>query len=344
MSHRKLRLGVIGCGDIFREQHLPYYQQTELAEVLAVADVDPARAKKTAGELGAPFHSDNPNDIIKRDDLDAVDIATRPASHCELAVAAAGAGKHVLVEKPMCLDVAEADEMIAAAEKAKVKLQVAYVFRFHPAFRRVRQMLESGTIGDLVSLRLTSASRPASSDRSWRKRAAESGGMFLESTIHWLDVFLWWGGPVQTVAAVKKTRAPDAAGETVEGAVESEFGCVLQFEHGAIASLTQSWSSRLPAFEAGVVGTTGAVNVTRTDEGETAWATIGRKEKKPTIKTYADGPEPKGRCIEHFLKCILEDTEPPASGAAGRAGVELAQAAYVAAEQQKVVKLPLKTA
>jgi len=207
----------------------------------------------------------------------------------------------------------------------------------------VKEMLESGAMGDLISLRFTSASPGASPEHPWRFRAAESGGMLLENTINWLDVFLWWAGPVQTVAAVKKTVPTHRGYEPLEGAIESDIDCILQFESGAIASLTQSWSARLQAFDAGIIGTGGAINIARPAEGETTWTMIGRKEKKPTVKTYADGPEPKGRCIEHFLKCILDDSVPLTDAAVGRAGVELVQAAYVAAEQQKVVKLPLET-
>ncbi|MBM4048285.1 MAG: Gfo/Idh/MocA family oxidoreductase [Planctomycetes bacterium] len=338
MSKRRLRIGVIGCGGIFRGQHLPYYQKSDLAEVLAVADVDKARAKEVAEKLKAPFHSDNPNDILKRDDLDVVDISTHPENHCALTVAATAAGKHVLIEKPMCISVAEADDMIAAAEKAKVKLAVAYPLPFDPAFQRVKDLIDKKAIGDLVSLRFTSMSFFNAPQHPWLFRKEKSGGMFVENTIHWINAFLWWGGPVEEVSAFTKTVPCHAAYQPVDGAIESEIVAILRFQKGAIGAMTQSWSARLGSFEAGIVGSEGGINFTHTKFTIKA---KGSDKVEEIERSKTAGADAKARCLEHFLRCVLDDETPCTSGEVGRADVEVAEAAYIAAAEKRVVELPL---
>ncbi|MBM4040327.1 MAG: Gfo/Idh/MocA family oxidoreductase, partial [Planctomycetes bacterium] len=142
-----IRVGVVGCGGIFRGAHVPYLQwRTDRARVVAVADAKRENAQQEADRFGAVLCGDW-KALVKRGDVDAVIIATHPRPHCEIAVAAARAGKHILLEKPMCRTVAEADRMIAAAEKAGVTLQVAYIFRFWPSYLKLKELLGDGTLG-----------------------------------------------------------------------------------------------------------------------------------------------------------------------------------------------------
>lgn len=139
----KLRIGIIGAGGIFRSLHQPYYQMTHRAQIVAVSDVREEAARDVAAVFGAEAYTDY-RDLLARDDVDAVDICTHPKPHCEMTLAAARAGKHVLVEKPMCRTVAEADAMIAACKEAGVVLQVAYMLRFNPTHQKLIGLTQLG--------------------------------------------------------------------------------------------------------------------------------------------------------------------------------------------------------
>ena len=141
-----IRVGVIGSGGIFRGLHVPYFENTKLAQIVAVADINEEFAKEQAERFGAEAYT-NYEDVLARDDVDAVDVCTHPGPHRDITVAAAKAGKHVLLEKPMCRTVAEADEMIAAAKEADVRLQVAYMMRFNPCYEKLKELLDTGALG-----------------------------------------------------------------------------------------------------------------------------------------------------------------------------------------------------
>ena len=144
----KIRVGVIGSGGIFRNLHVPYYEMTDRAEIVAVADIKEESAAEVAKRFGADACTDY-RQILDRDDVDAVDVSTHPRPHRDITLAAAQAGKHILLEKPMCRTVAEADEMIAAADDAGMMLQVAYMQPFNPIQQKLKQLLEDGALGDL---------------------------------------------------------------------------------------------------------------------------------------------------------------------------------------------------
>src|SRR5262249_7476788 len=116
MPAEPLRIGIIGAGGIFRSLHQPYYQMTSRPRIVAAAEAREEAAREIAAVFGAEPYTDY-RELLARGDVDAVDICVHPRPHCEMTVAAAQAGKHILVEKPMCCTVAEARTMIAAAKE-----------------------------------------------------------------------------------------------------------------------------------------------------------------------------------------------------------------------------------
>ena len=129
----QIRVGIIGSGGIFRSLHVPYYEMTKRAKIVAVADIKESSAQEVANKFEADAYTDY-RQLLDRKDIDAVDVCVHPKPHRDIAVYAAQTGKHILMEKPMCRNVAEADEMITAADKAGVMLQVAYMMPFNPNF------------------------------------------------------------------------------------------------------------------------------------------------------------------------------------------------------------------
>jgi predicted dehydrogenase len=140
---KRLRVGVIGCGTVAQIMHLPYLRSLpDLYEIAAICDLSPSMLRHIGEQYGVPenqrhtdFHS------LVASDLDAV-LVLSPGSHASQCIAAAQAGKHVLVEKPLCFTLREADEIMAAVKQANVKLMVAYMKRYDPGYRYGQQTLK----------------------------------------------------------------------------------------------------------------------------------------------------------------------------------------------------------
>src|SRR5579862_3953932 len=138
VAGKRLRVGVIGCGLIAQVMHLHYLRElSDRFEIAAVCDISADVRDACAREYGVPAQFERWQDLVAHD-LDAVFVLTS-GSHAPAAVAAAKAGRHVLVEKPMCFSVAEGREMIAASKAAGKTLMVAYNKRYDPAYRRLQE-------------------------------------------------------------------------------------------------------------------------------------------------------------------------------------------------------------
>lgn len=337
---QKIRVGVIGSGGIFRNLHVPYYEMTDKAKIVAVADVKEESAAEVAGKFGADSYSDY-HRILDRDDIDAVDISTHPKPHREITVAAAQAGKHILLEKPMCRTVAEADEMIAAADDAGVMLQVAYMLPFNPVYQKMKQLLEDGTLGDLHMAYCNQVGW-FSPGHPWLFIKEESGGMLVEQAIHNFDVWLYLYGAAASVYAYTSHVALGGTYPDVEEAVENNAILLIKFADGGAGMFIKSWAAEVRHSGEGVVCSNGSASFS---QGGLTWKTRDMKEPEtfapsvPDDDTYRSvSPEArknrywsyasKGASIDHWLKCIAGEENPTTSGRVGRAGIQIAESAY----------------
>lgn len=330
-----IKVGVIGSGGIFRGSHAPYYEVSERAKIVAVADVNEDNAKAQAERFGAEAYTDY-RQVLAREDIDAVDVCTHPGPHCDIVVAAAQAGKHILVEKPMCRNIAEADEMIAAADAAKVMLQVAYVMRFDQSRMQLKQLLDDGTLGGMHLAYCNQVGWFNPDRHPWLFIKEESGGMLVEQAIHNLDAWLWLYGPVSSVYA--QTSHVPLGGTYPEPAkaVENNATIIFKFQSGGTGMLIKSWAAEIGHGGEGVVCANGSALLSSPG--------LRWKLRRQDEETYA--PEKrelssKGYSIEHWLKCIVGEEEPTTSGRVGRAGIELAQAAYWSSASGRPMSLPM---
>ena len=349
----KIRVGVIGSGGIFRGLHVPYYEMTDRAEIVAVADVKEESAAEVAKRFDADAYTDY-RKILDRKDVDAVDISTHPRPHRDVTVAAVQAGKHILLEKPMCRTVAEADEMIAAAADAGVMLQVAYMMPFHPVRQKLKQLLEDGTLGDLHMAYCNQVGwfRPG---HPWLFIREESGGMLVEQAIHNFDLFLFLYGPVESVYAFTSHVPLGGTYPEPAKAVENNAILNIKFKNGGAGMFIKSWAAEVGHSGEGVVCSKGSAAF----EGNgLRWKTHDMENPEtfsapvPDDETYRTVPAnaresrywsyaSKGTSIDHWLKCIAGEESPTTSGQVGRAGIEIAEAAYRSSESGAVVSLPL---
>jgi len=148
----ELRWGILSTADIARTKVIPGIRKAERCRITAIASRDVGRAREAAAEAGIPTAHGSYEALLADPEVDAVYIPLPNHLHAEWAIAAAGAGKHVLCEKPLAMTAADAERMIAAAETAGVRLMEAFMYRLHPSWVAVVELVRSGRIGRLVSV------------------------------------------------------------------------------------------------------------------------------------------------------------------------------------------------
>jgi predicted dehydrogenase len=183
-----LRIGFVGCGRATATLHLPALKRLDLVEAVAVADTDESRARAVAAAHGVPRVHGDAAALANDAEVDLVAVCTPPRGHAEAAHAALAAGRHVLVEKPLCLDLDEADALVsAAAERPGQISAVGFNLRRHRQVEAARGALAEGLLGRLLMVRThwTAATRPP----GWRRASSEGGNALWEMGVHHLD--LW---------------------------------------------------------------------------------------------------------------------------------------------------------
>ena len=251
-----LRVGIVGCGNI-SGNHIEAFTALENTEVIAVCDVDAARAQQTAESRGISHAVSSVTELLSLG-LDIISVCTPHPTHEQVVLEAAAAGVHVLCEKPIAVDVASAERMIAACEAHGVKLGVLFQRRFWPAARELRTLIDDGTLGTpvmgQVSVLLHREPEYYSAD-SWRGTwENDGGGVLMTQAIHYIDLLQWYMGEVAEVYGTINTYKH---GEHIE--VEDSAVAVLKFTSGAIATINASTAAN-PALgvQIRVTGSTGA--------------------------------------------------------------------------------------
>jgi len=194
-----VRIGIIGSGRI-AERHLQAYKKLKRADVI-ISDIDGDKAKDTSRRFQIGF-MENPEQLIESPDIDAVDICTPTVYHKEVIVKALGNRKHVFCEKPLCQNLAEALEIREAVEKVDRVIMVGYLYRYHPAFQFVKQVLEDKIIGDphFAIFRLGGRG----SHKAWKHQKDKGGGVVLEMLVHKLDLITWFFGDVKLAETMRE--------------------------------------------------------------------------------------------------------------------------------------------
>jgi myo-inositol 2-dehydrogenase / D-chiro-inositol 1-dehydrogenase len=197
MTHPKriIRLGIIGCGRVAEERHLPPIRHMPEVRVVATADLDPARSERLASRLGSAAGLKDYRSVLDRSDVDAVAILTPTASHAEIGIAALDAGKHVLVEKPLALSLAECDRFAARAAGSPCKVVVGFNLRWHRLVRRARELLATGALGKVKAIRSAyTHDRLGDAAPDWHRKLDLGGGVSFNEAVHHFDLWHYFGG------------------------------------------------------------------------------------------------------------------------------------------------------
>ena len=337
MVNETVRIGVIGAGRIGRLHAGHLAHRVGGARLLAISDIRLEEARRCASELGIPECHEDYRKVLENREIDAVVICSSTDTHAQFIEEAAEAGKHIFCEKPIALDLARIDRALAKADGKKVKLQIGFNRRFDSNFRRIRELIREGAIGDPHILRITSRD-PSPPPIEYVK---VSGGLFLDMMIHDFDMARYLiGAEVEELFAYGEVRVQKEIGEA--GDVDTAL-VSLKFENGVIGAIDNSrkavygYDQRVEVFGSkGMVSTEN--NTPNRVSLSTAEAVKGDLPLNFFMDRYIDSYI---REMEAFVRCIVEDTEPPVTGMDGKIPVILGQSAKRSCELGKPVKPPM---
>lgn len=304
-----LRVGLIGAGGI-AHTHAECYRHIPEAKVVAVADLVPERADELAAVLGAEALYDG-DEIIRRPDVDVVDICVPTVHHCHFTELAARAGKQILCEKPIALNIEQGLRMIDAAEKHGVKLMIAQVLRYFPENVSAKSVMDRGLIGKPVMVRTYRGGVHPDRVRKWYGLIDISGGAIQDTVIHDIDFLKWCFGPVKEVFV---------KGNTYRYQPHLEYDLLtMEFANGVLGHLTVDWSrpeSGHFATRMEIVGTEGIVQYNSDDAVPLQVLQQADPSAKGTGVAIPESPlvprhNPYAREIIAFLQSVEQGTEPP---------------------------------
>jgi predicted dehydrogenase len=336
---RKLGVGVIGLGSAGLLHAESYNAISDKAKVIVLCDKDKGCAESNASIYGADAHT-NYRDILRRKDIDIIDICLPHHLHAKAAIEAAEAGKHVLVEKPIATTLKDADDMIKAAKKAGVKLMVAESHAFVPSHILAKEMVDQGRMGRVFLAKAYEIVGDVPVEYSW-KTSPEALGSLLDMGVHRFFVLRWIMGEVKSVFAFAEKLACDLETDNDDTAV-----IALKFKNGALGEVDLTCCAvSEPTNRLELYGTKGTIIEDHMWEqplmycsNQPGFETEGWV--KPEVE-HAPFPGYYGISfrneVEHFVDCVLNDTQPKVTGEDGRAALNIALLAYKSVKTGKVV-------
>jgi predicted dehydrogenase len=308
---RVLKWGLIGAGDIAQKRVAPALRDAPASELVAVSRARPELAESFAKTFGATRWYARSDELLADREIDAVYIATPVHLHAAQTIAAAEAGKHVLCEKPMAMDVRECDRMIAACRANHVRLGVAYYRHFYPAIVRIKAIVSSGEIGEPVLAQIEAfewCNLQPGQPRSWfMKKAEAGGGPMFDFGCHRLEVLIDLFGPVRRVTST-------VANVVFDREVEDTAIALLQFERGTCATLAVTHAAIESRDTLRIFGTKGSIHVAVLNKGDVR-VIPGPDERCEAHPPAANLHQP---LIEDFVEAVLAGRDPIVNGEIGR--------------------------
>jgi predicted dehydrogenase len=226
---KKVKWGVIGCGGIADRRTIPGMMLADNVELVAVMDANGEAAERVKEKYGAKYAFDNMEALLALDEIEAVYIASPVFCHKEQAFAAAAAKKDILIEKPVGMNVAEAEEIAAYCDAQGVKLGVGFMMRFHAYHQKMREIIAEGKIGEIVSVRSQFTCWYPEIEGAWRQDMKLSGGgAMMDLGVHCVDL-------VRYITGLEIVEAAGLCGNQIfKYSVEDAGGVVFRMENGAI--------------------------------------------------------------------------------------------------------------
>ena len=320
MTNPPLRVAVVGCGDVARKHHLPNWKELVgegRVTLAAVCDADPERSTQARQEFNAAKAFTSYESMLAEGAYDVIDICTQNRLHCPMTLEALKHGAHVLVEKPMAMNVSEAQQMVKAAEKAPGKLMVAHHKRFEEGAEQLKSVVEAGELGQIYTAKSLWLRRRGIPGWGRFHIAEESlGGALNDIGVHIHDLCIWLMGSPKPVAASGKVYRmfgdrPDLVNadwgvpyDVSEFNVEDFATAFLRFENGITLSAEFAWAANIPEETWGIsiLGDKGGI-------ANPPLGVYGSEYGCLTRKAFDWIPDEEGHRgeIRHFTECIEHD-------------------------------------
>jgi len=327
---RKLKWGIVGCGDIANKRVAPAIRENPRCELVAFCSGSKGRAVEFAGRHGAALAFDDFQSFLAAG-LDCVYVASRVSEHADQTVAALGAGMHTLCEKPMALNGEECERMNAAAAKAGRRLGVAYYRRFYPAWVAAREVALSGQVGDIVGVRMwlgSSWDLSPTNPKYWRvQKRFSGGGPLADVGTHRLDLLVDLLGQPEELAAFASCRHHGWD-------VEDACAILMRMKGGAYATAHVCGNTKPPRDEFEIVGAEGWIHLPQLGERLVVTRTESKEERTMPLADNVHAP-----LIEDFVSAALDGTPLRCSGEDGAKTTRILDAAYRSAESGALARL-----
>jgi predicted dehydrogenase len=324
---KKIRLGIIGCGQITRASHAPALAALpKQIEVAALYDIVPARAEAIAKDSGFGAVICRSFKEFLASGIDAAIIATPNKLHYRQTIDCLNAGKHVLVEKPMATNLRQADAMCELARRKRLHLQVNQSFRYFPLYNFIAKTVADGKIGKPLHIRCLRAGVSApnvgwSPGADWFVSRNANGGILMDIAVHMADLLYWYFGDVESISAQNSIRRPN--GEVIDNSAS-----LFRFANGATGVLELSWTFPVGGNSLEIWGEKGSITV----PASMANCEIRLKGKsEPKIVPASECKFTNSH--EWFVKSIHGATGNPVPGEAGRNALALLLAIVKSSER-----------
>ncbi len=324
---KKVRYGIIGFGNFAERAILPAMALSQNSELVAIQKRDQEAARAKAEQYGVPHAFTTAEELAACPDVDAVFIVSANAAHCGDTLAAAWAKKHVLVEKPMAMNVAEAGRMMDACRSNGVIFAVGHMLRFSPLLRRMKEIIASGEAGEISSVRSEFIYDAGISKREWLfDRRAAGGGPTFDIGVHCLDSLRFVLGDEVVSTHARLMPVPTVA------RTESTSLLSLAFSKGTIGSIYTSFETPIRRSFIEVIGRNAVLSAGNFTLGESQptlrviHGTDGKAVR--TVEEHIAVPNLYELEITHMSECILDGRTPLIDGENGLRNQRVLEDAY----------------
>ena len=338
-----IRVGVIGCGQIARKSHFPHYSANQCIKIVA-ADPSQERLDEVCKLFSIQQTYLDYKNMLDEERLDGVSICSPNFLHCEMTVAAAEGGIHVLCEKPMATNLADAEKMLDACSRNSVILMLNFTYRFFNGTRKIKQLLDQEAIGKLNSVRVRLGhSGPyegwgARSDWFFETKKV-GGGVLMDMGIHAIDICHYLFGPITRVCAVQSNLSKNVP-------VEDSAALLVEFGDGRFGTIEACWTGGAGFVGVEICGCEGSITF---DFRKGLFMSLKQikpgglcvfEEEEIDCDVLAGGHE---IVINEFIEHIQDGTRPVCDGSVGMAALKVALAAYKSAKTGQKTSIEAET-
>lgn len=308
MIIKAINFGIIGCGDVTEKKSGPAFQKLEGSNLLAVMRRDEAKLIDYARRHKVPKYSTDYLDLLKDENIDAIYVATPPSMHRFYTLEAAKYGKAVYVEKPMAMSVEECKEMLRVSREYQIPLFVAYYRREHEKFKKAKEIITSGEIGELRAFHYIYTCKTPQIDKSraWIFSKEESGGLLYDIGSHMIDMILYLFGEVKWASGISDNQSKDFK-------VNDVTTGMIKFKNGTQGSLQLSFNGNRSRDELLVIGSKGTLILSILSNDA---ITVIKEDKKSTI-SFPDTEHVQMPYIKRVVDTLLGKDNYDTSGLYG---------------------------